>query len=69
MFNPKTKSAMPTLTPDIFSLDNAVRAMICVYSSAVLWVASACVYKYCTDEPTPIIVRESVTVYSSPFSE
>ena len=54
---------------NIFSLDNAVRAMICVYSSVVLWVVSACVYKYCTDEPTPIIVKESVTEYSSPFSE
>jgi len=54
---------------NVFSLDNAVRLMVCLYSSMVLWVVSACVYKYYTDDPTPIIVREVVTEYSSPFSE
>ena len=44
---------------NIFSLDNAVRLMTCVYASVVIWVMAACVHKYMFDEPVDIIIRET----------
>ena len=43
---------------NIFSLDNAVRTMVVVYSSVFIWVMAACIHKYMFDEPVDIIIRD-----------
>lgn len=43
----------------MFSLDNAIKLLTCVYVSVFMWVMAACVHKYMFDEPVDIIIRET----------